>query len=146
MSVSDPVATPAQPPPGSGSTRIVATVVVVIVFFAGIFIGAAGERIWIVRRGPTFPPRMEGSFVNHMVSRLDQDLHLTPQQRQQITQILESRRQKINSIWSSVRPQVRQQVDQTNAEIEKVLTPEQRTKFAEIRARREARHHGRFGL
>jgi Spy/CpxP family protein refolding chaperone len=127
------------------STRIVATVVVVLVFFAGIFIGAAGERIWLIHHGPSFPPKMEGGFVNRVISRLDQELHFTPQQRQQITQILESRRQRINGIWSSVGPQVRQQVEETNAEIEKVLTPEQRTKFAEIRARMKGRHHGRFG-
>ncbi len=127
------------------STKVVAAVVVVLALFAGIFIGAAGERIWLFRHGPMFPPKMESGFVNRMVSRLDEDLHFTPQQRQQITQILETRRLKINGIWASVRPQVRQQVEETNAAIEKVLTPEQRAKFAEIRARMEARHHGHFG-
>jgi Spy/CpxP family protein refolding chaperone len=40
---------------------------------------------------------------------------------------------------AAVRPQVRQELDATNAEIETVLTPEQKTKFANLRIRVGAR-------
>ncbi len=44
---------------------------------------------------------------------------------------------------SSIRPQVRQEIDATNAEIDKILTAEQKTKFAKLRMRVEARRRER---
>ena len=44
---------------------------------------------------------------------------------------------------ANVRPQIRQELDATNAEIETVLTPEQKTKFADLRMRIGARRHDR---
>jgi Spy/CpxP family protein refolding chaperone len=44
---------------------------------------------------------------------------------------------------ANVRPQVRQELDATNAEIETVLTPEQKTKFSNLRMRIGARWRDR---
>ena len=79
-----------------------------------------------------------------MAERLGRELQLTPQQKTQVQQVIERHRAKIDAMMSSVRPQVRQELDATNAEIEKVLTPDQRTKFAKLRMRVGARRrdHG----
>jgi len=42
---------------------------------------------------------------------------------------------RIDAVMGAVRPQVRQELDVTNAEIEKILTPDQRTQFAKMRMR-----------
>src|SRR5437764_253383 len=49
------------------------------------------------------------------------------------------------SASASVRPQVRQELDATNAEIEKVLTPEQRTKFEALQLQHRRQRMNRRG-
>ena len=44
---------------------------------------------------------------------------------------------------ANVRPQVRQELDATNAEIETILTPTQKAKFADLRMRIGARRRDR---
>ena len=68
-----------------------------------------------------------------MLNRLDRRLDLTDAQRKQVEEILRRRHARINAMWSGVRPRVRAEVDATNAEIAKVLTPEQRAKFERMR-------------
>jgi Spy/CpxP family protein refolding chaperone len=79
-----------------------------------------------------------------LVEHLDRQLNFTPQQKQAVTQIIERHRQRIEAISASVRPQMRAELDATGAEIEKVLTPEQRTKFQSLQLHRQRRmnRHG----
>jgi len=87
-------------------------------------------------------------MTTHLIDRLDRELKLDPQQRARIETIVEARRQRIDTLWSSVRPAVMQEIDATNAEIEKVLKPDQLEKFKamETRMRNRVRggpgHHG----
>jgi hypothetical protein len=60
-----------------------------------------------------------------------------------VQQIIEKHRAKIDAAMSSVRPQVRQEIDATNKEIETILTPDQRTKFEALRMHMGARHRDR---
>jgi Spy/CpxP family protein refolding chaperone len=78
-----------------------------------------------------------------MTDRLTKELNLSPQQKTQVQQIIERHRAKIDATMANVRPQVRQEVEATNAEIETVLTPEQKTKFADLRMRIGARRRDR---
>jgi len=68
-----------------------------------------------------------------IVNHLDRELHFTPGQRAEVQQIIDRHRQRIEAIWASVRPQTRQEIDATNTEIERVLTPEQQAKFKTMR-------------
>lgn len=125
------------------STKTTAAIALAVVFLAGLVLGVAGDRAFLVLRG-RLPMRHGPSerMVNHLVDRLDHDLKLTPAQRTSVTEILKRGRDRIDAIYGGIRPQVRAQMDATSAEIEKVLTPEQRTKFAELRAKLD-RHRDR---
>ena len=124
-------------------TTIVAILVIAVTFIAGVAVGVFGAFM-MHRRGGDRIPR----FASHaMVNRLDRKLDLTDEQREKITVIVERHHQRINSMWRQVRPQVEQELKQANAEIESVLTPEQREKFQKIRMHVGPPHgeHGRRG-
>ena len=109
-------------------TTIAAVVVLVLTFGAGFIGGAAAHHLWFAHREGVRP------FMTHaMVNRLDRRLDLTDTQRKQIEEILRRRHRNIDAMWSGVRPRVRAEVEATNAEIAKVLTPAQRAKFEKIR-------------
>ncbi len=115
-------------------------VVVIIAFVAGILVGVVGDHLLFIHH--LFP---RGGFVaGRIADRLDRELHLTPQQKTQVQQILDRHRTRIDAIMSSARPQVRQEIDATNAEIEKILTPEQRAQFAKMPMRMPG-HRGMSG-
>jgi Spy/CpxP family protein refolding chaperone len=70
-------------------------------------------------------------FVEHLSRKLD----LTQQQRTEVEKILERRRARVEAI----RANAHKEIDETNAEIEKVLTPEQRKKFDELKMKMAGR-------
>lgn len=117
----------------STSPRAAAALLITGTLFAGIVLGIAGDRAWLWHTRQLLPrhaPRL-GLLVEH----LDHQLGFTPQQKQAVTQIVERHRQRIEALTASIRPQMRAELDATNAEIEKILTPEQRTKFQEMQQR-----------
>ena len=132
----------------SSSARRTAVVVVIAAFIAGLLVGIAGDRLYLFRTGRFFPRRGSEFAARHIVAKLDRDLNLNEAQEKQIEHILESHHAKIDAAWNAARPQVRQEIDATNNEIERVLTPEQLPKFKELRkkfdARRASRPPGRF--
>lgn len=124
----------------SNKTRTAAVVVVIVAFLAGILVGVAGDHFYLIRLFPRHTARFS---ADRMAERLAGELELTPQQRTQVQQIIERHRAKIDAIMSNARPQVRGEIDATNADIETVLTPAQRTKFATLRMRVGARRRAR---
>ena len=132
----------------SSNTRTAAVAVVVVAFLAGILAGVAGDHLYLIRAG-RLSPRHGHFSAARMTDRLTHELDLTAQQKTQVQQIIERHRAKIDATMANVRPQIRQELDATNAEIETVLTPEQKTKFADLRmrigARRRDRGAGRSG-
>lgn len=127
----------------SSSTRTAAVAVVVVAFIAGILVGVAGDHLYLIKSGRLSPRHTSRFASDRMAERLTKELDLSPQQKTQVQQIIERHRAKIDATMASVRPQVRQELDATNAEIETVLTPEQKTKFANLRMRIGARRRDR---
>lgn len=111
-------------------TTLIAALALVLTFACGFLAGIAVHRVLWRERGfpPPFPPHV---VLNHLDRRLD----LTDAQRKQIEVILERGHQRMEAIFADARPRVRQEIDATNAEIERVLTPQQREKFAKMRMR-----------
>jgi hypothetical protein len=110
--------------------------VVIVAFIAGLFVGIAGDRFYLFHHGRLFPSRRMGDFAAHrIVEHLDRELHLNAQQKTQIQQIVDRHRVRIDSLMSGVRPQVRQELDAANAEIDKLLTPQQQEQFKKMRMR-----------
>jgi hypothetical protein len=130
----------------SSNTRVAAVVVVVVAFIAGILVGVAGDHLYLIHNGRLFPRHAARFAADRMADHLGRKLQLSPQQKTQVQQIIERHRAKIDAAMSSVRPQVRQELDVTNKEIDSILTPVQRTKFAELRMRIGAKHRERGSM
>ena len=109
----------------------------IIAFIAGVFVGIAGDHLLIIHH---LFPRHFGS--RPILDRLDRELHLTAQQKTQVQQILDRHRARIEAAMSNVRPQIRAEIDATNAEIDKILTPDQRAQFAKMKMRMPHRRNG----
>lgn len=131
--------------PGRSATRttVVAAVLVVVTFIAGFVAGVVTDRAMLHAGRKRVPPFVGGAIVE----RLDRRLDLTDQQRAQIERILERRHARIDALWSGIRPRVRAEIQQTNEEIARVLTPEQRRIFNRMKMRvgppRSERRHRR---
>ncbi len=123
-----------------------AVVVVVVAFIAGILVGVAGDHLYLIRSGRLFPRHAARFAADRMADKLSRELQLSPQQKTQVQQIIERHRAKIDAAMSTVRPQMRQELDATNKEIETILTADQKTKFTELRMRIEAKHRDRESM
>lgn len=115
--------------------RVTAIVVVIVAFIAGLLVGVAGDHVYLIHNRQLNSRRAMGNMAKHLLDRLDRDLSLTPQQHEQVRRIIDAHHQKIESIAAATRPQIGQELSQASREIEAVLTPEQRRKFATVRMR-----------
>ncbi|MEO6259621.1 MAG: hypothetical protein ABIP63_04695 [Thermoanaerobaculia bacterium] len=113
--------------------RATALVVVVVAFVAGLLVGVAGDHAYLLHRRQLSPRRGMEGMTERLLDRLDHELALTPQQRDQVHRIVETHHRKIEALTGGVRPQIRQELEQANREIEAVLNPEQRVKYKAIR-------------
>ncbi len=110
--------------------------VVIVAFIGGLFVGIAGDRFYLFHHHRLFPsPAMKQFASRRIVEHLDRELHLTAQQKSDVQRIIDQHRVRIDSLMSGVRPQIRAELDAANAEIDKLLTPEQREQFKKMRMR-----------
>jgi Spy/CpxP family protein refolding chaperone len=110
-------------------TTIVAILVVLLTFTAGVMVGVFASHMMILRGGhgaSLFPARA-------MVHRLDRRLDLTNAQRAQVEQIIRRHHARIDGMWDDLHPRIRTEIDQANADISRILTPEQRAKFEQLK-------------
>lgn len=122
--------------PSPGSTRRTAILLVLVAFAAGVLIGFAGGRVYSLYR---LLDRGRGPEVirTRLLHHLDRELKLTAQQHDQIAAIMDRHHKRMMEITEGIRPQMRQEIESANREIEAVLTPEQRTKYDAMRMRLE---------
>ena len=114
------------------SPRTTATLLVLAALIVGVLIGVAGDHLFLMHRHEL----RRGEFEPHrIVDRLDRELHLTPLQKSEIQRILDAHHQRMHDIMNNLRPQMRQEIEAGNAEIEKVLTPQQREQFQHLKMR-----------
>jgi hypothetical protein len=133
-------------PDGGLSPRAMAVVVVCVTLIAGILVGIGLDRAFfrprhapfgrfaIIRGGPNADSarmRMRADFARQ--------LHLTPGQQARIDTILERRMAVLDSIRKTTMPQIRTLIGATQAQIDSVLTPEQRETFQSLRQHRRGR-------
>lgn len=114
-------------------TTFIAVIILVLTFSAGAIVGVFADRMLLMhgRFGPR--PHAERFATNMLVNRLDRRLDLTDAQREQIQEILDKRHERVLALWSDIDPRVRAEIEGANAEIAKVLTPEQRRKFEQLK-------------
>lgn len=90
------------------------------------------------RRGGDFPSPPVEAFVGE----LDEALHLTADQKTRVTAILEASRPRLRTLQSEASKRFADEQQLVSDEIDKVLTPEQRTALAELQKTRR----GPFGF
>ena len=138
---------------GPRKSRLVAGVVIVLVLVAGIAIGLFLHQALPWRHGPPGfgiggPPPGHGAAVkDRMLARLDRQLKLTPSQHATIDTVLRRREADLRTLMAETRPRFDSIATRTRADIQAVLTPEQRDEFAkivkEVESRRAKRAIGR---
>jgi Spy/CpxP family protein refolding chaperone len=102
-------------------------------------IGIVGDRLLLFHRHQLVARGAFEASSSRIVDRLAHDLDLSSTQRAAVEQIVRRRHDRIGSIWTNVRPQVRSEMDQAHREIEAVLTPQQREKFRRMPHPRRSR-------
>ena len=121
--------------------KALAAITVAVAFVVGMIVGAVGFWGWIIHhhggRAPFFGALGEHRIVRH----LDHELNLSPAQHDAVARIVHAHHEAIEEIFGGLQPQVRRELEKANDEIEKVLTPEQRAKFAQVRSRLHSRRH-----
>ena len=126
--------------------RLWFTVFVLLVFLAGTAAGvlvghlvepalfAGPEERPPFRRLPGRERSPEGP-----IQRMTQDLDLSEEQQQQLSAIFERRRGRLAQFQQQVRARFDEEHESLRAEIEKILTPTQRERFAEELRKRPPR-------
>jgi Spy/CpxP family protein refolding chaperone len=121
-------------------TRIWFSLFVLAVFCVGLATGLLiGRRMGEPpppRRGPGFangpmgpPPGPGGLPPGRLLDRLERDLDLTAEQKATLEPILNARRKRLEDVHESVVARAEQEQRELQAEIRKVLTPEQQKRF-----------------
>lgn len=112
---------------------------VVISLFIGFALGAAFGW-W----GPPYSVDWRGKdHYSRMLERFSSRLDLTPEQKKEIADILEAKRQSITALRAEIRPRFKEIQRSTRDEIRKRLTVEQQQKFDAMQAEWESRRKNR---
>lgn len=89
-------------------------------------------------------PRMGGrdgefGMRRNMVDRLSSELSLSGSQRTRLDSVMERQAAAFKKIREETQPKIKALVDSSRAQIDQLLTPDQRAKYAKIRERNEER-------
>jgi Spy/CpxP family protein refolding chaperone len=106
--------------------RLTTALLLVATFAAGSLTGAGMCRVLTSRRPPT-PPPMMAPF---------EEVGLSPVQQTRTEEIFEKDRGEFESVFRETFPKMRAINDQIEREVREVLTPDQRIKLDQLKARR----------
>jgi Spy/CpxP family protein refolding chaperone len=67
--------------------------------------------------------------------RMEKQLDVAPEQREQIDLILKESQERTKPLWDQIAPQMTEELKRVRQEVTKVLTPEQRKKMNELSRR-----------
>lgn len=130
---------------GTGSRlRLIGATLLVVTFLAGALAGAAFHQVLLARE--TAPTRVDRpDRHDHRDGRHSpwEGLGLTPEQQARIDAVLERRKRELDAFWEEHGPQMRAVYDSTRAEIQVILSPEQRAELDRRREERRARERER---
>jgi Spy/CpxP family protein refolding chaperone len=107
-----------------------------LIFICGIAVGFVAHGFIAHARFARMNPEKR---VERMLNRLEKKLKLTPEQKEQVSSILNASRQKVDGLHNEVRPRFESIRSETDAQIRAVLTPDQQKGFDEMRAKWDAR-------
>jgi Spy/CpxP family protein refolding chaperone len=113
-----------------------------VLYLAAIF-AAGGVSGWVVAAKTTkekiFSPPAPKEISSHFCERLFSRMNLSPEQSQKIKEISDRYAREVDNVRDEQSRRIRQAANSRNAQINAILTPDQRTEFEQIeRERREA--------
>jgi hypothetical protein len=125
-----------------GGPRAMAALLLLAVFLLGGLAGVALDRFVL---NPKQPPRRHVSRLSpesaHRFSRyLGKELGLSAQQEAKVDSIVLFRQTETRALAKEVHPRFEALAQQTRADVEQVLTPAQKAKYEQLRARHRAQH------
>lgn len=131
----------------------VSILLIVAAFLAGLWGGVAVDHyLWRGRPGGPLggmgpdrghgpeAPEQRAAMQRRMADRLTRELKLTPEQRQRVEVMLPRHMAAFDSLRREMAPRLQALLDSSSAEMEAILTPEQRVKWEENRRRFGPRH------
>lgn len=126
----------------------------VVIFGAGVVTGAFVVKYSVAQNPPR--PRAQynrpiqtisaGGIRIEFLRRVERDLNLTPEQREQVDKILAASQERSKKIMEPVTPKIRGELQQTREQFRGILNPEQKIRFDELlkqqqqQRQREQRH------
>jgi Spy/CpxP family protein refolding chaperone len=118
----------------SGKQRWIGLAVLAVTFLAG---GIAGAAVREVTADDPPPQQHSGDREGGRRHGFPYDaLGVTAEQRPEIEAILERGRQEMDAVWREYKPVMDAIVDSTRAEVNQVLTADQKQKYESMRAKR----------
>ena len=115
---------------------------VVIFLLIGFAIGViCGE--WYARENFHGHWKKKGDMRQHMLERFNKELHLTENQQKEVGKIFDAKYPKMLALQADVKPKFEALRNETQAEVRKVLNPDQQKKFDEMNAKMEERRKER---
>jgi Spy/CpxP family protein refolding chaperone len=78
------------------------------------------------------PPRLAERMGKQFVQQLNDELQLTPEQREKIEKLIAEGQERNREIWTNVAPKMRAVMQEVNQQIRAELTPEQLKAFEEL--------------
>jgi Spy/CpxP family protein refolding chaperone len=117
-----------------------------VIFACGVITGALvtkTERQAVVVDAATNPPPPVVNPKNpappgwqmqrlEFFKRMEKQLDLAPEQREQVDQIMKESQERTKPLWEQIAPQMGEELKRVRQEVTKVLTPEQRKKMNEL--------------
>ena len=82
------------------------------------------------------PAPMPGPLRKDLLDRLNQELNLSPAQRERIEHIITDGQDQTRQAWQQIEPQIRRELMETRRRIRAELTPEQQARFEEVMRQR----------
>jgi len=112
----------------------------VIIFGAGVVTG--GLLVKYSVQTPSRPqhgqanravqPISAGGIRIEFLRRVERDLNLTPDQREQIDKIITASQERSKKLMEPIQPKIREELQQTREQFRAVLNPEQKIRFDEL--------------
>ncbi|MEO8140911.1 MAG: hypothetical protein ABI742_14755 [Gemmatimonadota bacterium] len=121
-------------------------------FLTGLLAGVALDRMVLHHRHGPFAgmgrgpggglrehPERRAELQKRLADRITEDLDLTPDQRLQLEAVLPRHAAAFDSLRTDMDARLRTLLDSSSADVERILTPEQRTRWVALRQRFEDR-------
>ena len=106
-----------------------------LVFFAGVGIGALGDRLYLAR--PVNATSSPEAYRQKMVAELQRRLQLRSDQVSRLNSILDGTRTRFHEIHKRIEPDLDALRNQQNSDIRAMLNDTQRAEFDKWHAERE---------